>query len=294
MSPRVCYPPPSEKRDAAKKIVNDFANRTTASVWSGLSRAKVAAGALARIDDPNKIDQEDTNLCGPSCFIRSIALDQPETYARAIADLYEKGSATIGHGGTRHLLKPSSDLRHYRLPATAGIDEADWIILASLRDTDNWFLRYSSVDDGLSAFTMPGTMVKWFVEAGYTDVKEDTNLASRPSLSNAEAASDLLSKGYKVVLLISDNMLKTSTQDDHSRIPNHWVALTSTIAFQQGREALPPNPRFCAPTQYKIVPKASLSFHVYSWGKDRAVPDSGNLSTSQFLDNYYGYVACKY
>jgi hypothetical protein len=57
---------------------------------------------------------------------------------------------------------------------------------------------------------------------------------------------------------------------------------------------LPPNPRFCAPTQYKIVPKASLSFHVYSWGKDRSVPYSGNLSTSQFLDNYYGYVACKY
>jgi hypothetical protein len=185
-------------------------------------------------------------------------------------------------------------LRNYGLPVTARVDQSDWIILASLRDTDNWFLRYSSVDGSTSAFTMPGTMVSWFTEAGYTDVREDTNLASRPSLSNAEDANNLLIKGYKVVLLISADMLETSTQDDHSRIPDHWVALTSPITFQQGREALPPNPRFCAPTQYKIVPKASLSFHVYSWGSDRLVPKSGILSTKSFLDNYYGYVACKY
>jgi hypothetical protein len=294
MSPRVCYPSSSEKKDTAKKIVNDFAHRTTGSVWPGLSRAKVAAGALVRIDDPDLISQQETNLCGPSCFVRSVALDQPETYARAIVDLYEKGSATIGHGGSRHLLKPSPDLRNYGLPVTARVDQSDWIILASLRDTDNWFLRYSSVDGSASAFTMPGTMVSWFVEAGYTDVREDTNLASRPSLSNAEDASNLLIKGYKVVLLISADMLETSTQDDHSRIPDHWVALTSPITFQDGREALPPNPRFCAPTQYKIVPKGSLSFHVYSWGSDRLVPKSGILSTKSFLDNYYGYVACKY
>jgi hypothetical protein len=89
---------------------------------------------------------------------------------------------------------------------------------------------------------MPDTMVNWFVEAGYTDVRSDTNLASRPSLSNAEAASNLLIMGYKVVLLVGANMLDTSTQDDHSRIPDHWVALTSPIAFQPGREALPPQP----------------------------------------------------
>ena len=294
MSDRVNYPSPWEKKAAAKKIVNDFANHTGGSAWPSLSRAKVTAGALIRIDDPNQISQKETNLCGPSCFVRSIALDQPETYARAIADLYEKGSATIGHGGSRTVLTPSPALRNYPLPATAGIDQSDWIILASLRDTPNWFLRYSSVDDSTSAFTMPDTMVNWFVEAGYTDVRADTNLASRPSLSNAEAASNLLIMGYKVVLLVSANMLDTSTQDDHSRIPDHWVALTSPIAFQPGREALPPNPRFCAPTQYKVVPKASLSFRVYTWGKDRPVPDSGVLSTPSFLDNYYGYVACKW
>jgi hypothetical protein len=294
VAPRVDYGPPSQKKDIAKKIVDDFANRTTNSLWPGLSRAQVAAGARARIDDPDQIDQRDASLCGPSCFLRMIIKDQPETYAWAIANLFEKGSATMGHGGTRYILQPSQTLRDYRLPATARIDQSDWIILASLRDSENWFMRYSSIGDDFSAITLPHTMVNWFVEAGYQDVREEANLTSGPGLSNAESASDLFDKGYKVVLFINANMLETSTQDKGSNIPDHWVALTSPITFQDGREALPPNPRFCAPTQYKAVPKASLTFHVYSWGKDRAVPASGNMSTASFLDNYYGYVACKY
>jgi hypothetical protein len=305
MSDRACYPKPTQTKAAAKKIITDFASRSTGGgLWLGLSRAKVAAGALARIDDPNKIDQQETSLCGPSCFVRSVATDLPESYAQAVVNLYERGSTLIGNRGMNHFLKPSKDLLNYVLPATAGIDQADWIILASLRDSENWFLRYSSVGGTASAFTMPDTMVKWFAEAGYTDVKEDTSLASSASLSNAEKASELLGSGYKVVLLIADNMLKVSTQDDNSHYPDHWVALTAPITFQQDYVTVPelrdcfrdpPGPRVCVtrPASTTLDRKAKVSFKVYSWGAVRSVPQSGTLSTNSFLKNYYGYIACK-
>jgi hypothetical protein len=267
----------AKKKDAAKKIVNDFASRPTRPPppFMYLSRTKVAAGALIRIDDPNQIAQMQTNLCGPASFVRIIASDDPETYAQSIVDLFEKGSATIGHGGARYNLRPGDDLRHYELPASAGIDQSDWIILASLRDSTNKWLTYSSVDDSVSALTMPGTMVNWLKDAGYHDVRENTNLASSPSISNAQDASNLFNNGYKVLLLINMQMLEKSTQDKNSTFPDHWATLTSSINFRDGN---------------------SLSFSVYTWGeKDRPVPlDGGSLATKSFLNNYYGYIACKY
>lgn len=306
MSGRTCQPKPTQTKAAAKKIITDFAARSTGGgLWKGLTRAKVAAGALVRIDDPDKIAQGDANLCGPSCFVRSVATDLPETYARAIASLYEYGSATIGNRGMNHFLKPSADLLNYVLPATADMDQADWIILASLRDSENWFLRFSSINDSVSAMTMPGTVVKWFVQAGYTDVKEDTSLKFNSPLSNAQKASELLDAGYKVCLLINDNMLYTSRQDNGSQFPDHWVVLTLPMTLHQGTVSVPkldcfrdaPGPRVCVtapgPGTSVVDKQAHISFQVYSWGKTQRVPESGTLLTKSFLKNYYGYVACR-
>jgi hypothetical protein len=306
MSDRVCIPKTPQTKAAAKKIITDFAARSTGgNLWKGLSRAKVAAGALARIDDPDKIAQKETSLCGPSCFVRSVATDLPEAYARAIANLFEYGATLIGNRGMNHSLNPSKDLLNYVLPPTAGIDQADWIILASIRDSENWFLRYSSVGGTVSAFTLPDTMVKWFEEAGYTSVKEDTSLVSHEDLSNVADANSLLADKYKVCLLINSDMLETANQDNSSSYPDHWVVLTSPITFHQDTITVPelrdcfrdpPGPRICVtrPASSSVDKKAKVSFRVYSWGKDQPVPESGGtMWTNSFLKNYYGYVACK-
>ena len=73
------------------------------------------------------------------------------------------------------MVRPGADLKDYALPPTAGtIAEADWIIMASIRDSTNWFLSYSSVNDSLSAFTTPGELKEWFRKAGYSDIQDDT------------------------------------------------------------------------------------------------------------------------
>jgi hypothetical protein len=193
--------------------------------------------------------------------------------ARAAIDLYETGSATIG----TMLIKPKKDLKFHKLPATANIDAADWILCASIRDMDNWFFDYQSESDDVSAITMPHSKASWLKQAGYRDVVNDTNVFLTKDLENARNASSLFAKGYKVALFISGNMLDVSTQGEASTIPDHWVALTSAIKI--GGIA--------------ADPASSVSFRVYTWGAQRNVPVSGKLSIKHFLRNYYGYVACR-
>jgi hypothetical protein len=286
-------------KDDAKQIINDFAART-GGLWSALDRAKVAAGARARIDDPNIINQKEASVCGPACFVHAVALDAPQDYARAIVDLYEQGKACLGGRARCLALKPSKDLMNYTLPATVKVDPADWIIMASIRDSENWFFNYSSVTD--NGGTRSGELADWFKEAGYTDVTDHSYslLGNYPGLW-AHEATELYGKGYKVCLRINSNMLHVATQDDNSWKSNHLVGLASPITFND--KTYPPfkacyyegRHRECQTFAGNFDPKSStVALKVYTWGGVRDVPETGTLSWSSFMENFYGYVAAKY
>jgi hypothetical protein len=300
----------------AKNMINYFAASRAGGMWPSLSRAKVAAGALARIDDPDLIDQGDASLCGPACFVHALADNAPESYASAIINLFEYGRADFQVRGSLFSLRPSSELRYYHpqppnTPQHRPIDEADWIILASIRNSENVVLPYLSIDDEAAAATLPGDMKEWFEKAGYTDVKADTSMTSSKDLPNAQEASDLFKKRYKVCLLINANMLDTSEQDKPGRkyrffgVPNHWVALASPITFNL-KSATAPAYKDCdwegryhqcikIPERTYTDPQTStLSMKVWTYGSVRNMPLSGTLSLKSFLYNYYGYVAARF
>jgi hypothetical protein len=260
-------------KDDAKALVDAFEARTKSSPWLHLARSDLAAGLRARADNPNKIDQGQTNLCGPADFIRDVAIDYPVAYVKAAIDLFEMGQGVIG----TFLIKPKKELIYYKLPATAKIHAADWILCASIRDTDNWFFDYQSENDDVSAITMPHSKEAWLKQAGYSEVINETNVVFCKDLANARRASALYAKGYKVCLFINMNMLQAATQENASATPDHWVALTSPITFS-GIEA---------------DPVSKVSFQVYTWGKQQNVPSSGSLYIKYFLRNYYGFIACK-
>src|SRR5689334_22904947 len=80
---------PMSKKDAAKGIIAAFAARTAGpQAWRTLDRAQVAAGAIDRIDDPDKIKQQESSMCGPACLAHAVATDAPQDYAQAIVDLF--------------------------------------------------------------------------------------------------------------------------------------------------------------------------------------------------------------
>ena len=101
------------------------------------------------------------------------------------------------------------------------IDPSDWIILASVRDTANWYFDYADEDQNATAITMPGDKVKWFKDGGYTDVIDETNLLLPADWIYASLANSYFKKGYHVTLFINSNMLSPSTVNDVSTIPDH-------------------------------------------------------------------------
>jgi hypothetical protein len=250
------------------------------SVWPHINKKALVAGLRARIKDPDKINQVNTSLCGPADFIRDIAMDKPKDYAQAVIDLYEKGTATIG----AFTITSSLDLRQHALATVASgvIDPADWVILASVRATTNWYFDYSSEDQDFRAITMPGNKVKWFKDAGYTDVVDETNLLNKQNMNNASQANFFFKKGYHVTLFINDNMLTSSTMNDDSTIPNHWVAMTKPV------EMLSTAPRGFPDEE------TSVKLEVYSWGQRIGIPSWGKLTYGHFMENYYGFIACRF
>src|SRR5262249_22122225 len=105
------------KKDDAKQIINAFAARNSGGLWKSLDRAKVAAGAIARIDNPDDINQAEAGVCVPTCLVHAVALDAPQDYAQTIVDLFETGKACLGGRARCLSLKASSDLMNYALPA---------------------------------------------------------------------------------------------------------------------------------------------------------------------------------
>jgi hypothetical protein len=235
--------------------------------FTKISRAVVVAGLRARVQDPNRIDQGTSSLCGPSALVRTIALTDPLAYVTFIISLFETGRGEIGD------LKVAAgdDLLNYdpglQVPAV------DWIPTASIRDSENWFFDYQAAENQFAGITLPSHMEEWFKKIGFREVINDTNLVLRKNENNLRRASDLYEKDYWVCLFIHPNMLAAETMRNTSTTAAHWVVLTSAVKFSG----------------------TNVSFTVYSWAEgQKPVPEkNGPLSVSDLLKNYYGFVATR-
>jgi hypothetical protein len=271
---------PQEGQRVAANAICDFLKRSGGTYFPHLSREEVGIGLLMRVAKPGLMRQGSTSLCGPAALLFNVATDAPAYYARFGIELFEKGKGIIH----RLVIKPGKDCREYQ-PASHHIDPVDWLTLASVRDSENWFFDYDTVGKealGLSPFdmtagpTLPNEMVRWFQLSGFHDVRDATNLSAvtlpQDPWPRIEAANGLLARGYRVVLLINDNMLDKDEQTKGSAIPMHWVGLRAPIARTGG----------------------TVTTTVFTWGRgDYKVPQGAPLSEGDFTKNFYGYVAAK-
>ena len=259
----------------ALKQIEEFKKRTShAGRFYSIPRAQVADGLAERVKDPSKINQGAAQLCGPAALLYSVAQDSPEAYTQFGIDLFEKGEGRL----KELVVTPGDDLLR-AVPKNGSIDMADWVTLASLRDSENWFgFSYSDTNQAAAGITWPNEFEKWFTKIGYTKVINKASKWSTQNRLNAEEASRLYDDDdYHVVLLLNHKLL---TQRGHRTYehsvatpPTHYVVLRSKIQF--------------APT---------VKFDVYTWGQRRVqVPHLGEAMTlDEFLGNYFGFVACKH
>lgn len=254
----------STKADANKKI-EEFEKATGDTDWIHIKKEDLVLSLKSRVYDPDKIDTSVVNLCGPGAFFRCLCLDDPVAFVKIVVDLYRTNEAKLG---TR-TIKASSSLRSAK-PGTDMVG-ADWIPLASLRDDENTILGYNNAGGTLSGLTMPAAMEKWFKQAGYTGVKNVTNILLTKGIDNLKEAEQLRSQGHRVCLLINAQMMKTEKRAMSSVFPDHWVTLTGAVT----------------------VTGENVSLKVHSWGSIYTLPQVGTCSISDMLKNYYGYVSGK-
>ncbi|HRI68192.1 MAG TPA: hypothetical protein PK156_28375 [Polyangium sp.] len=258
----------SDKQDRAHKLVKEFEQRAPKGVFTKIGWASVAAGLHARIDSPYSIDQGSSSLCGPAALVVDVASSDPESYAQFVIGLYEKGNAKI----KKLDITPGTDLKNYALPAS-GPNAADWIPLASIRDSKNWILDYQSVGDQVAGITAPGSLAQWAREIGYTKVVDKTLPIRWQRTENLwEAAVRHEVNGYKSFLLINSHLLDAEPKEGWGYLPNHWVLLISAQMTNSGDAKL----------------------QVYTWGQKRMVPPSGMVSAKVVEAYYRGFVAAKY
>lgn len=280
----------------ADRICN-FLKRSSGSYFSGLDRNKVGVGLLLRAADPGLLNQGEANVCGPAVLLYSIAYSSPIQYVQFAIDLFEKGRAML----RRLVIEPGKDVRAYR--PNGAVHQVDWLTMASIRDSENWFFDYDTVSEGpfgilqASGMTLPGELAHWFRKAGFSDIHEETNLgavgagalggyvaggAGAVALGAADpwaagtgtlaSANELFNKGYRVAMLINAKMLDKDDQSSRSYVPNHWVILRSPIDRSGG----------------------NVTLQVFTWGRGNyVIPQGSDLSVEDFLKNYYGYVAAK-
>lgn len=284
----------------AAEAVCFFLKRMGNGKWPKLDRDEYGVSLLVRLAYPSLLDQGEASLCGPAAFLFDLVQDSPSEYVRYAIALYEKGTAklgtlsiTPGEGLLKSLIRevPRQKMQDYSPP----IDSVDWLTMSSLRDSENWFLDYDTADRELAGATLPGEVASWFTKAGYSDVKQDANLTQRQrDTNNMDAASRLYSAGYRVCLFIDAQLLEGNSGDGAGDISQETEGGKSGGSVESGSPFGTDRHWVVLRSKIERSGDGFVSTTVYSYGKgDNKVPPRGRILVSDFLANYYGYVAAK-
>lgn len=221
-----------------------------------------------RIVDPGVMNQSTGSLCGPACFLNILARNRPGDYHNFVTALYDSGE---GHVGTFRV-KPGHDCRNITLKH---LKAADWVGMASIRDSENAFFDYDDEDDAVAGITLPHELSGWFKKAGFTVEAEEANVVLSRGESYLRRADALRKQGCEICLFINADMLTAGKLTPRSHpfyIPNHWVVLTSDVTFAPGK----------------------VSFEVFTWGQgDYPVPMSPPCVPKAIYDNFFGFLAIR-
>jgi hypothetical protein len=283
----------------AQRLISDFSAKKEAGVFTKITKAEVVDDLREKSRYPGKITQGATSLCGPAVFLHVIAKKCPAAYARYIIDLYQTGSASIdelkvvaGRGCKNYSPHVTDNKEQNENGRYSTISAADWIGLASLRDSENSFFNYDHHSDQFGGITLPNHLTSWFRKAGFNSIESRTNLVFDKGLLNLLEANRKFVAGHEVCLFLGARVLMGKPK---GKAPaDHWVVMTSQIYMDgdpAGAHATPKRLEELGESVYEM----KINFKVFTWGNGSRPVNERNstLTVTQFLDYYYGYVAVK-
>jgi len=267
-------------------------------VWPYVKPWDLVDSLTQRIRAPSKVNQGQTMNCAPAAVAYTLARYKPVLYAEAVAGLYKTGHAPslpgpgFGVLGDKQLaasdyLRYVNYTQFFGIIATANRPEADWILLSSIRNSENWFNQYwgtaglgSAGAGWINAITAPETFEGWLHSFGYTKTIRKANATTPLDLSFLREASDLFGNNWRVFLLLNINVLSEEKQANMSFTADHYVTLTSMVQFSRGYV-----------NQYGT--DEYIEFNCATWGRTTQHVPVGKtkLLGSDFIKNFYGFVA---
>ncbi len=243
-----------------------FEFSTAPGVWPQLPKATLLSEMIDRVQHPLHVDQASTPLCGPAAIVFELVSRDPARYVALMRELYETGHF---HGATE-VVDPSQDTRDSAKPAS--IDVADWIMMATLRDTENAVFDV----EGDSGDYVMGLSTPWEMKGWAEEVLQlpDTSFTSTVFYGEFDAlreAQDALDLGGVAFLLVNSSMLPGQVQPWFS-VPQHWISFRGGLVIDEGDPW--------------VWDSGHVKFDCYTWGSMRKV----DLGEGPFEDAMFGVV----
>ncbi len=235
---------------------------------------------IRRLNNFNYPYQGSTSLCGPAALFYSLLIDRPDIYEQSARELWLYGKTKIGKLRITpgNSCKKPSGLFYYE-NGRAKISGLDWITLASLRDSENSVMSYSTAEDEAAGVTMWGKLSEWFEKVGYQKVFDNISL-STSNLKDVLDLNEYYNKGYLVVSLISAGML-TGLPNQDTLNKNHWIVWNNDLRNVD-------NSMITAQTNLDTI----VDLNCFSWGEVKGWVKA-DKSLSYFLKHTFGAIVFK-
>ena len=156
----------AKQEDAASEIdqiLDEIEAMDGSAHFPQLDTAAIAAQLRERLDHPYRVDQGNTGLCGAAAFTSTLAETKPEAYVKLARDLLKDGKGKVG----ALEVKPGDFVRGFN-PRDASVKDADWLMLASIRN-DTSAARMSE-ESGKYGGAKTYEVYDWLKQAGYRQV----------------------------------------------------------------------------------------------------------------------------
>jgi hypothetical protein len=202
----------------------------------------------ALLRDPTLLNQRGVHACGPAVFFRIWLERDPVAAADLACAMLRDGQASIGslviRAGDGLLNQDYAAVRARVEAATPNTmpETADWMLLSSLRDSENVFLDYlgepNTVADKLAGMTTPHTLAGWLSATNlYSSFDSDTNVAvpkDRQRILSLIPTSDIdvvvfLNHASTIGLLGQPTPTPPKVNPIGIVVPDHFVLMTGPI-----------------------------------------------------------------
>ena len=158
------------------------------TAWPNLDSEQVMPRLQKLYQTPYLFQQGNLGLCPAATFFYHMYTLKPVETAQFAQDLYLHANGTLG----KLVVRPGSDLLKADYHATIFIhkalrffpDQADWMIMCSLRDSENaWFDYEGNPSDFVGEWSSAGHLSDWYTTTGFfTSVKFDSYYLTDPSV----------------------------------------------------------------------------------------------------------------